>query len=545
MQTASKTLWFAGLALASVSVHNVLADDIETSLPITAATVHPYTAVVSRQKQISLPAGEHRLSITGIPAHVDPGRLQLSIPGNTVRLGSLDVQQDHAGSLITEKEKQLQNELQSLQDSRREITDTIETAKTELQLLASLASGGSNAAVKPTVASNELANLISTIGKGSDEARTRIRDADKQLRDLDKQIEQKQFELDQVSTNRVVTSTITAQIQVTSATDAPVTLIYPENNAGWSWLYEARLNTDEKTLGLFRQAVVRQGSGEDWTNIELTLTTADQRRGTTTPVLNSQFIDVFDPRDVMADTMSVSANRMESELAAAPAQRKLSDAGTLYQPAQSVGTQFLAEYKIPGRTTIPANRQDKILPIDDTSYAIELMARAVPTRALSAFLEARFTYTEDTPLQAGRVQLYRDGAFMGNTAADTFLPDQEVSLPFGIDERIRVAVKPEEEESRTGGMLRRTSAKDVRNRYEITSYHANPIDVEVVGQIPVPRNTDITVEIADDATPATEKDLDGKAGLLLWKIKAEPQKMVAIKHYYSITYPKDKELTYQ
>lgn len=531
-----------GLLIGLLTALTAQAAVIEAELPITAVTVHPRTAVITRTDEIDLPAGNHQLVINGLPQNLDPSRLQLAIADDNVRLGSLEVTQAHTGDLVTERERQLREALQALKDTRREITDGIDSAKTELQLLTSIASGGDQGAVKPTVNSNELASLISTIGEGSEAARRRIRESEVSLRELDKEIEQKQFELDQVATNRVVRSLATAQLQMAEAVTASVAITYPENNAGWRWLYEARLNTETSELGFFRQASVTQGTGDDWTNVALTLTTADPRRGASTPQLRPIFVDIQRQQE-LAEEVVVTARKME-----AGSERFTTDAAApapAFEPAQINATQYLVEFDIPGRTTVQANRQDKVLPIDNKTFEVDLVTRTVPSRALSAFLEAKFTYEEDTPLQAGQVQLYRDNAFIGRTTSNAFLPNEEIRLPFGVDERIRVAVQPEEEESRDGGVLRRTSVKEERQRYEITSYHAQPVTVEVVGQIPVSRNKDIKVEIADEATPATDTEIDGKAGLLLWELQAAPQETVAIKHYYRITYPKDESLEYR
>ena len=56
------------------------------------------------------------------------------------------------------------------------------------------------------------------------------------------------------------------------------------------------------------------------------------------------------------------------------------------------------------------------------------------------------------------------------------------------------------------------------------------------------KNEDVKVEVLKGATEPTTKDLDGKAGVYLWKFNAEPNKTVSIRHYYVVKYPKDRVL---
>ncbi len=49
---------------------------------------------------------------------------------------------------------------------------------------------------------------------------------------------------------------------------------YKVAEAGWDWIYQARLDTTKSSFCSNRQGSVTQRSGEDWKNVELTLTTA-------------------------------------------------------------------------------------------------------------------------------------------------------------------------------------------------------------------------------------------------------------------------------
>lgn len=293
------------ISLALSFACTVNADNIEQDVPITAVKLHPYSAVITRSQEIQFPAGQHQLIIGNLPQNIDPARLVLSIPDAAVRMGSLSIDESNSGSLTSENEQLLESELLVLFDARQVILDEITTANTELQLLSALATGGSEAGIRPTVNAEELANLIAVIGTSSNQARARIRDAGIQQRTVDEQIRVKQFELRQIATGSVVNSTVTAQLEVSSAVIVTVELSYPVANAWWEWLYEARLDTDHHTLSFFRQAVITQNTGEDWDKVDLILTTANPQMNTATPILESSFVDI---REVVESVIVASSD---------------------------------------------------------------------------------------------------------------------------------------------------------------------------------------------------------------------------------------------
>lgn len=529
------------------TVTSVQANDISLSTTIEAVTVHPRSAIITRQGQAQLPAGTHRIIVEGLPANLDPARLQFSINNANVRLGSMELNQIHHGDYTEAAERLLRDELQTLQDQRKAVSDSIDTANLQLQLLVSLATGGSNGSIKPSVNGSELANLLNTLSENSTQSRQKIRNATIELRDTDKAIEQKQFELNQVATRRKMQTQLIVNLQMDQAVTAPVAIVYPQSNTYWRWLYEARLDTAKKQLAYNRQVSVVQNTGEDWTDVSLTITTTDNRRQTQTPNLNSVFLDIatpFIPQQSSArelqknELMNFDTSPMLEEMVVTASRMQRNEATV-------IASQYLVDYQIPGRVTVLANQQDKVLHVDNKTFDVDLVSRAVPEIDKSVYLEARFTYETDIPMQPGRVQMYRDGAFIGEGQSPALLPDQDIRLPFGSDERISVQVFDESEESKEGGVFSRSSIEQSRTRFEITSYHPQPMDVEILSRIPVSRNAKIDVEIADGATAANESDVDGKSGILMWELEAQPQQTHNIKHYVDISYPKDTELSFE
>jgi len=140
------------------------------------------------------------------------------------------------------------------------------------------------------------------------------------------------------------------------------------------------------------------------------------------------------------------------------------------------------------------------------------------------------------------LELYRDGAYVGEADTQAFLPGADVRIPFGIDERIRVTVRDEATQSGQKGLLNRQTVNETRHRIDITNYHPTPIAIEVLDRVPITKNADVHVEMLKGATDPTVKDLDGKAGIWLWKLEPASQQTVTIHQAYAIQFPAGRQL---
>jgi len=122
------------------------------------------------------------------------------------------------------------------------------------------------------------------------------------------------------------------------------------------------------------------------------------------------------------------------------------------------------------------------------------------------------------------------------------LPGADVRIPFGQDDRIRIVVRDEREESGNTGVIAKEQLDQHKRRFEVTSFHASAFPIEIVDRIPVAREDDIKVEVLKGATPPTVKDVDGLAGVYLWRLVGEPRKTETIRHYYSVRFPRNRQL---
>jgi uncharacterized protein (TIGR02231 family) len=522
MKASNVVLIFALSSAATLAAATANAQDIEATLRVDEVKVYPRTAAVTRSGTVSIPAGEHRLIVRGLPDPFDAGSLRVSAGSRAVRLGGVELQRIVATDFVSDVESALSARLLALQDQRAALQDEIPTAETQLKLIEALAAAPADGDDGPLSGSGSLPAILTAMSSGASGAREKIRAARIGLRGIDAQIATAKAELEKVRTAKKSTTEVRATLVASTAVTTQIGVEYRVNDAGWTWLYEARLDTQSKSLSLARQASITQGTGEDWRDAQVSVTTARPAADAGSPRVASLFVSLEDFAARAArsgvEEIIVTGNFIPRGSLASPAPIVTID-------AEASATEFVAEYRIPGRVSIGADRQARVYPISEEEFEPELVARAVLPAGADARLEAAFHYDGEMPIDAGRVQLYRDGAYVGAASLPLLLPGADVRVPFGID-----------------GLANRQALDEQRRRYEITSYHAAALPIEIIDRVPVPKDSGIEVEVLDGATPATQRDLDGKEGVYLWRLAGTPMKTETIRHYYSVRYPSDRML---
>ncbi len=538
------------LAAASVLIAGPAnAADIPLNTAVGEVTVFRDGATISRRGAADIPAGEHRLVISGLPVDLSPDKFRLDIASNAITMGALDFERITTNELVSPEERALSLKQQGLLDQIAAVDDEIATAQMQLRILDSLAQAPQGGTREPAVTGANIPTALASAGQGSLAARAKIREANGRRRALVADLAVVQADMQKVTSGRKATTRVTVNIRTAqSVPGASVSLQYESNNASWRPSYTARLESRTAKLNLLEQARLQQQTGEDWRSVALTLNSGRPSDAMEPSRLNSLFVDLQDPappppppppavyapapRGSYEQATPVTA--MSSDIIVTAAKRDEADV---------VASSYAVDYKIPGRSNVESDREPRLFPIAETSWDVKLIARAVPSEAPVAFASARFTNTGKTPIRGGEMQIFRDGAFSGTVNLRTVLPGEDATLALGSDERIRIRVEEEASGSGGRGTLKKENVDEHRVRFDITSLHDEPVMLEVLDRVPVPRSKDIKVEMLKGATPPTESKFEGRAGIYMWRLMLEPRKLVTITHAYSVQFPKGRLLS--
>ncbi len=507
-----------------------LANDTESRLE--SATVYPQGALLTRVATVSLSPGENTISLTGLDDELDPQYLQVSVSDSSVTIGQVRLSREQARSTARDDIAELEQAIAAKQMEIQEVDDSTAGAELRLKFLDGIAAGYSRETVNDggTLSVESLQQVLSLLQRGAETAGELKRDNQAKRAELEKDLSLLQRELNDLRGGGLQSKTVEVTLGARQNTRTEVRVTYFNYDAYWRPIYEARLDSETGELKLSQQAEVSQDTDQPWNNIRLTLSTSRPSGRLEAPQLSPEFIDLRKPQPEM------DSRAFKKEYMAVPSVQEI--VVTANREVEPTIGNFATSFDIPGRTSIP-NDVDEAVTLDLTSFTTssELVTRVVPRQSTEAYLTARFTYEEDLPLFASTVRVYVDGVFSGNANLPEVMPGANVVIPMGQDRRIVVTSESQGGKDSESGLLSRRKVEATDYLFEIVNRRSKPTVVEVLDRIPVARNDEIEVVVPRSATSPTERAIDDKPGLFLWRKSLDGGDTWRIRHQYTVSYP--------
>lgn len=536
------------------------AADLRAQSHLDAVTVYPTGAEVTRVTDAHLLAGETTLILEGLPGELDAQSIRVEgVGGKGVEIASVDSKLIYVSTAEGEAARlRIEAQIETLQDERQALDQSISDADYQKRLLLSLAdkqletsSGDDKVKQIDAAQLGGLLDLVSVklgaISKVIHEAQIRQRSIDKQVNDLNN-------EMAGIAPLQVSKMQVAVHLRTPAETDGTFKIKYRISNAGWAPFYDARLTTPDKDqkpkIEIVRRAEVMQSSGESWDNVALTLSTARPLGATAAPELWEQEVQIYQPLAAKMkkenDALG-SADMSVSEAApASPRQKDLAgllDRGDAEQKQAVVEIAgFQALYGIQGRVSVDNSGTSKKVRISTDEFDADLNAIAVPKIDASAYLTASFTVKSEAPMLPGAVNIYRDGVFMGQGALPLLNSDEKAKLGFGADDLIKV--KRSEVKRKTGeaGIITSSNVEERAWDIVVKNLHDVAIPVTVFDQAPFSTMEDVIVQPMGSMTPPTEKDFEKRRGVMAWKFDLQPKAEETIKFGYKVTWPQNLQM---
>ena len=535
------------VVLTTLAAGPVRAAELDASSAVDAVTVYPDGASVTRVITLDLPAGENAAVIRDFPLTLDPSSLRVEgEAGAKLTIGAIDARPPRAAPPVNLPE--LDKRIEALKDERGNLQGAINAATARRKFAerfadTSPAGIGDKGEARPI---SEWRAAFAAVAEEVASADSAIRDAERKQRDLDRDIARAEQERSQKPPSKIE---VRIDLAAAAATKATLRVTYAVRNARWTPLYDARLDTGSRdrkpALELVRRAEITQSTGEDWSNVALSVSTVRTARGGNAPDLNSLIVQYPPAQRPMASAIGGMDNgRQLLRSAPAPAAKMAADSfaeRAEEQQATAEVSGFQVMFKIPGRVSVGASEGAKSLRVSTATIAPDLAVRAAPVKDPTAFLEASFKQTEDAPLLPGRVSIYRDGTFVGRGPMAAASKDETVRLGFGADDKIRIERTVVKRNEGSAGLIVTTSKTDERSfKTTVRNGHDFPIRIAIEDQLPVSENEEIQVEMLSSTTPPTATNLRDRRGVLEWAYEAKPGEVRDIAFAWRVRWPKDK-----
>ncbi|MBN1975870.1 MAG: mucoidy inhibitor MuiA family protein [Anaerolineae bacterium] len=525
---------------------------------ITAAAVYPDRARVSRSGTMALKPGSHRLELSDLPLSLDPASVRASARGTArARLLGVDVRRDFYVETPAERVRELEKQIEALEDEMGGLDAQVELLQRESASLGELA-GQAKAfahglAYGKTTPEAQMAVFDSLRGR-AEEVNTALLDLAVQRRDLERRLQKLRNELAQMQGGgQRERYTAVVEVEVTQAGDLTVELTYVVSKAGWRPLYDVRLLEEggESILEVGYLAQVTQRSGEDWTDVALTLSTARPALAETLPELKPWYVG-----PLVAPPMPRAKMMLGSAAPAGIAPAPMIDKEMALQAAVEAGEGVKEEkaevavakvdtsgaavtYQVPGAITVPADGAPHKVAVAGFELKPELDYVTAPKLVEAVYRRAQVTNDSPYTLLPGPANLFAGDEFIGATELELVAPQGEIELYLGPDDRVKVEreLKRREVDKKFIGDKRR-----LHYAYEITLENLLSSEARVTlhDQIPVSRHEDVKVKLSSaEPEPSEQSELN----LLDWELTLAPGEKRDVRFGFTVEHPRAMRLT--
>ncbi|MCB0556676.1 MAG: DUF4139 domain-containing protein [Phaeodactylibacter sp.] len=504
------------------------------SSKIERATVFRQGAEVHRSGKGAVPAGRSILQFSGLAASLNPQSIQFNATGDftilsvTHQLNYLEAPKSGQDIEALEKQKEqfgrkLQQEQAMLQVFQEE----------EGLLLANKQIGGQQNGVP-----------IEALKATAEYFRSRLREIKLEkleiglrAQSLQDTINRLQQQLQQLHANRKTK----AVSEVLVAVDAPRSgtatfhLSYLCQQAQWAPFYDLRVENVGQPVQLDYKAKVIQQSGEDWDNIQLTLSTGSPMSQSIQPVISPWWLAPY-PNIARADMMKEKSARPQAE--DYELQEVVVSGYGVQPPSVTVADRATTfQFQIEAPYDIPSDGQEYVVQIGKESLPASYEYYCAPKLNSSAFLTALLTDWEQYRLLSGEANLFFEGTYLGKSQLNVNSTADTLRFSLGPDEGVVVQRTRKElftDKQLIGGKQTKTIGWSI----EVRNTKRQPISIVIEDQYPLSTTDEIEVAL-DSAKGAT---VDKNTGKLQWELQLKAGQTEKLNFQYSVKYPKKMKL---
>lgn len=598
MKYATATL----LLMVSLGSLSITAGEPQTTTveaPITKVTVYPGQAKITRMAGLDLEAGEHTIVIERLPGDVNPETFTVSasgVDGATI-LGLRPRRVQHLEPPREELAK-VEREVRRLeQEERRVVMDHLAAFKQQKELLKKLAeTAGSEMGKQVTGGSLDISQWNAAydfIGSKAIQTDDSIRQAQFALKDIEDRrslLLDQQYDLN--SRKRLKSTSVAIDLRLERAGKLEMDLDYVVDGANWEPLYDARLDPETDTVEISYFADIYQKTGEDWNDVELTLSTSQPSQGTGPGLLPPQWLRGPAPgtsSNLLSEVGGVQGkSRIIDRFETSP-QSSLSQAEIEPRPVQAVdalleqvagvqtnatGEVFVSgtpagevvyqadgvptgdalggsspaglasgrvmnsstyntNFRIMRKETIRSDNQQVRAPIAQYRFGATPRFLCRPLLRQEVYRVASVVNQSDAPLMSGSMSIFVGSNYIGRThKGGLTIPREKFTIPFGPDNSVKASRKIVQHKRTLSSTKVR---QDQTIEITLTNHALEPKEVRLEETLPVSQDNRIKVDIRDKR-PDTD-DPDGH-GMLRWRLTLQPGEETTVSFSYRIEYPR-------
>ncbi|MFL5763835.1 MAG: mucoidy inhibitor MuiA family protein [Bacteroidia bacterium] len=353
-----------------------------------------------------------------------------------------------------------------------------------------------------------------------------------------------------VNTNDIVKDETNYRVIVTvsadAATNGTMNINYMLQDAGWTPSYDLRAKAAGGNMQLTYKAQVYQNTGTDWNDVRLTLSTADPNQNSVKPVLNTWWLNYYNPygyyykkdkRESRDDSNKPAVAAGEGAYNMDQKELQLSESKSIADYTVAAENVTTVEYEIKLAYTVPCDGKPHFVAVQAKEIPASYMHFAAPKMDKDAFLVAKISDWDELNLAPGNANIYFDGTFVGESYIDPSNLTDTLDLTLGRDKNM-VVTRVKQKDKTKEKLIGEEKVKTVSYEITIRNTRSSASDFNLQDQIPVSQTKDIVVDLLE----ATGGHLDETSGIVDWKFNLKPKETRKVVLTYSVKFPKDKAL---
>ena len=544
------------LALSTATVQaqepGITATPVTVDAKITSVTVYRGRALVTRTATLTLNPGLYDVQIGNLPETIQPASLQARASGDVKVLG-VDYSQVAASGSGNQALADLDSKIEDLQRQLKEIAEQRELIKSQEEFIASITvkatAQASQQAGTDKLDLEALRNELTFVAEERAKLLTSKRELDAKQRDLEKQLQVLQANRNALAGASNISRTATIAVVAPESASTTIELAYLVANATWQPTYNVRAAKDQSQVGIEYEAVLTQRTGEDWDNVDFSLSTAQPTVAANPPAIQPWYVDIQQAiveHDRESGRRYADAEIRKAPAAPAPApERRAVDKAELEELAADAGIDGggpSVTFHLPRAITVKTNQQKqqrtRIATIDSEPRFIYV---AVPLLTDAVYLRGDLVNASSYQLLPGPVSIFFGQDYIGPTTMPSVAPNGEFKVHFGIDSAIKAARQLVSKRTENTGLLSGGRRTSYEYRIFIDNGCGKPIRVELWDRYPVSRNEGIQIELVDVSAPLSNDAYyvseEKPQGLLKWILNVPTSGGGAgSKQAYSVSY---------
>ncbi len=523
----------------------LMAEDIRLTSRVSAVTLYPQGATIHREVPFTAPAGQHDLILLDLPQDTDLQTVRVTVSG--AQLGSVTTRRnaqpprgERQSAAIEAAEAEVERREEALSAARADIARlrlAVDAANAQVLFLSQLGQGDGIAAQDV----NTLRDLAKMIGaqtlaarEAAHDASRRAEEAEKGLKDQIEALEEARQALAALVPEDEDRAMLAVSIMAADQTAGTVDVTYQTWNAGWAPVYDMTLTRATGALDIARGAYLQQNTGENWTDVALTLSTVRPSGQTRPSDIGPLLRRIGPPLQLMRkEALGAEMNDMVAMSESAPAPAAIAASATFD------GLAVTYDYAPP--VSVASGADALRIALGSLSTQAKMQARAVPLFDESAFLVAEFTNDMGELILPGETHYYLGTTYVGQAQGQLIAAGAEAEASFGPIDGLRLTRTTLDREEGGSGLIRKSSDLTETARIEIENLTGEAWPLRVLDRVPYSEQEDLRIDWQADPRP-TEEDVDGQTGVLAWELDLPPGETRTLMLEYGMQWPEDQVL---